>query len=158
MDLPPCCLYATRAPIGSVPEHRLVYFHNHGSPGPGLYLPTSWSGNRARFEARGHLLPSPNDAASLEPLPAEGLYRVVEGFLCCAQRCRRFEPDMLVQLGYDAQARSILFIPEMVRAHVALPERGTRVDREVLAHLARLRIAVVDSPRHEGPADETLLH
>ena len=54
MALPPCGLYATRATIGSIPPGRLVYFHNHGNPGPGIYLPASWKGNRARFEARGH--------------------------------------------------------------------------------------------------------
>lgn len=158
MDLPPCGLYATRSTIGSVPAGRLVYFHNHGSPGPGLYLPSSWTGNRARFEARGHLLPSPSDAEHLDPLPAEGLYRVIEPFFCCDQRCRRFETDLLVQLGYDASARSILFIPEIVGAHVALPARGTRVDRENLVHVHRLRISIADSPLHEGGTDETLLH
>ena len=159
MPLPPCGLYATRSAIGTVPANRLVYFHNHGEPGPGLYLPASWVGNRARFEPRGHLLGSPDDVDQLEPLPAEGFYRVTEPFFCCEKECRRFETDALVQLGYDASARAILFLPEVVGGQVALPTAGTRIDRGNLPKLARLRVAVHDAPRHEGPdTDETLLH
>lgn len=158
-ELPPCGIYATRAPIGSVPAGRLVYFHNHGEPGPGLYLPSSWKGNRARFESRGHLLPAPESARDLEPLPAEGFYRVAEAFYCCDSRCRRFDADLMVQLGYDGGARAILFVPELVDGSLALPETGTRVDRDRLAHLTRLRVAVSDTPLHEGEGtDETLLH
>lgn len=157
--LPPCGLYATRAAIGGVPAGRLVYFHNHGEPGPGIYLPASWKGNRARFEARGHLLPSPEAARELEPLPAEGFYRVVEPFHCCEKRCRRFEPSTLVQLGYDGAARAILFLPQIVDAQIALPATGTRVDRDRLAFLEPLRVAIVDTPLHEGDdTDSALLH
>ena len=95
-ELPPCGIYLTKSAIGSVPEGRLVYFHNHGDPGPGIYLPSSWRGNRARFEARGHLLPDPTDASALEKLPREGFYRVAQAFHCCANECRRFEPESLV--------------------------------------------------------------
>lgn len=157
--LPPCGLYATTAPIGSVPAGRLVYFHNHGTPGPGVYLPASWKGNRARFEARGHLLPDPSAIEHLEPLPAEGFYRVEEAFHCCENRCRSFEPDTLVQLGYDGAARAILFLPQIVDGLMALPESGTRVDRDRLAHLARLVVGIADTPLHEGEGtDSTLLH
>lgn len=158
-DLPPCGLYRTRAAIGSVPAGRLVYFHNHGSPGPGVYLPASWKANRARFEARGHLLPDPSAARDLEPLPAEGFYRVAEPFHCCESRCRLFEADMLVQLGYDGSGRAILFVPEIASAQLAVPATGTRVDRDRLAHLTRLRVGVVDTPLHEGEGtDAALLH
>lgn len=156
-SLPPCGLYLTRAAIGSVPAGRLVYFHNHGSPGPGIYLPAGWKANRARFEARGHLLPDPSAARHLEPLPAEGFYRVAEAFHCCEKRCRRFEPEMLVQLGYDGSGRAILFLPEVVSAQLGVPATGTGVDRDQLVHLVRLRVGVVDTPLHEG-TDETLLH
>ncbi len=157
--LPPCGLYVTRAPIGSVPAGRLVYFHNPGSPGPGVYLPASWKANRARFEARGHLLPDPSAAGLLEALPPEGFYRVAERFTCCENRCRTFEPEMLVQLGYDGAGRAILFVPQITSAHLAVPSTGTRVDRDRLAHLVRLRVGVVDTPLHEGEdTDETLLH
>ena len=158
--LPACGLYrTTQALEDHVPAGKLVFFHNHGDPGPGVYLPSSWVGNRARFEARGHLLESPSDVSRLDPLMAEGFYRVTEPFWCCEKKCRRFEADMLVQLGYDASARAILFVPEIVGPHVALPSRGTRVDRESFPYLARVRVHVADAPLHEGEdTDETLLH
>lgn len=157
-ELPPCGIYVTRAAIGSVPAGRLVYFHNHGEPGPGVYLPSSWKNNRARFEARGHLLPDPAAAEQLDPLPAEGFYRVLEPFHCCDKQCKRFDPDLLVQLGYDGAGRAILFQPEIVAGQLAIPSTGTRVDRDRLAHLARLRVPAVDTPLHESDASETLLH
>src|SRR5437868_15144152 len=100
--LPPCGLYRTLSPVGSIPAGRLVYFHNHGDPGPGLYLPEGFRHNRVELQSRGMLLPSPEDVRWLEPLPPEGFYRVSEAFYCCEKRCRAFEPDMLVQLGYNA--------------------------------------------------------
>ena len=158
VDLPPCGIYRTRVALGSVPEERLVYFHNHGDPGPGLYLPAEWRGNRARFSARGHLLPSPDDVRHLAPLAAEGFYRVVSPFHCCAKQCRLFETDSLVQLGYDGQARAILFVPEWVDGQLALPERGTRVDPDRIDLLKRLRVPVANTPVHDDGADEVLLH
>lgn len=158
-QLPPCGLYVTTAAIGSIPAGRLVYFHNHGTPGPGVYLPSSWKGNRARFEPRGHLLPDPRDASKLEPLAAEGLYRVVEPFHCCENRCRRFESDALVQLGYDGAARPILFSPQIVDGLVGIPTSGARIDLDRLAYLAPLHVSMVDTPLHEGEqTDSTLLH
>lgn len=158
-ELPPCGLYVTRAAIGSVPAGRLVYFHNHGEPGPGVYLPVSWKGNRARFEARGHLLPDLALVKQLEPLPSEGFYRVAEPFHCCEQRCRRFETNALVQLGYDGSGRAILFLPELVDAQMALPTTGTRIDRDRLAFLQPLRVTITDTPLHDGEeTDSSLLH
>ena len=139
--LPPCGLYLTRAPIGAVPAGRLVSFHNHGEPGPGVYLPTGWAANRARFEAPGTLLPRPEDAVFLEPLPPEGFYRVVEAFHCCASNCRQFQADLLVQLGYDGAGTPILFVPERADFGLSAPDKGTRLDRDRIAHLAPLRVA-----------------
>src|SRR5678815_1810646 len=99
MALPACGLYRTAREVVGVPAGRLVYFHNHGDPGPGLYLPESWALNRARFSQRGQTLSSDADADALEALPAEGFYRVREAFHCCAKQCRRFELELLVQLG-----------------------------------------------------------
>ncbi len=151
-DLPPCGLYVTRAPVSGVPAGRLVYFHNHGEPGPGVYLPTRWSANRAVFEERGYTLASPDEARSLQRLPAEGLYRVAEPFHCCAQKCRLFERDLLVQLGYDAGGVAILFIPEMSDDGLGLPVSGTRIERENFASLAPLRVVrarpIVDRTMH----------
>jgi hypothetical protein len=123
MPLPPCGLYRTTQPIAGIPAGRLVYFHNHGDPGPGLYLPERWELNRARWQARGHTLPDEADARHLQPLPAEGLYAVRERFHCCPQRCMTYEPNQLVQLGYDGEGTALLFVPEFGRAGLGFPER-----------------------------------
>ncbi|MBS2032974.1 MAG: hypothetical protein JST54_34195 [Deltaproteobacteria bacterium] len=140
-ELPPCGLYRTNRELAGIPAGRLVYFHNHGEPGPGLYLPQSWKLNRAQFSERGQTLPSPSDASGLEPLPGEGLYRVREAFFCCAKQCRRFEPELLVQLGYNAAADAIVFVPEWTASGLAIPESGTGVDRARLSMLQPLRVA-----------------
>lgn len=140
-ELPACGLYRTRTPLADqVPSGRLVYFHNHGDPGAGVYLPESWSLNRARFSERGTPVPSPEWAKDLEPLAPEGFYRVREPFHCCEQKCRLFEADLFVQLGYDAQARPLLFVPEWTAQGMAIPETGTVVDRDRVERLAPLRI------------------
>ena len=69
MALPPCGLYRTTRALDHVPAGRLVFFHNHGDPGPGIYLPSGWVLNRARWHERGHTIPSPEWAASLAALP-----------------------------------------------------------------------------------------
>jgi len=139
-ELPPCGLYRTTRDVAGIPAGRLVYFHNHGEPGPGLYLPQSWKLNRAQFSDRGQTLPSPAEAAVLEPLPAEGLYRVREAFVCCEKKCRRFEPELLVQLGYNANAEPIMFVPEWTASGLAIPETGTGIDRTRLSLLNPLRV------------------
>jgi hypothetical protein len=99
--LPPCGLYRTTGTIdAAIPAERLVYFHNHGDPGPGVYLPESWALNRAKFSAQGHVL-APSQLRLLTPLLPEGMYRVTEEFTCCAEAHRTFGRDLLVQLGYD---------------------------------------------------------
>lgn len=140
-SLPPCGLYRTTVALGDhVPAGRLVYFHNHGDPGAGVYLPASWSANRARWRPDGHLLPTPEWARTLTPLPAEGLYRVRESFTCCAKNCRTYEVDLLVQLGYDGAGRGILFVPEWTSQGLAIPGEGLPVDPDRLAKLAPLKV------------------
>lgn len=146
MQLPPCGLYRTRAAVGAIPAGRLVYFHNHGDPGPGLYLPESWKGNVAQMQKQGTLLPSPEDVRSLEPLPPEGFYRVVEAFYCCEQRCRQFEAELLLQLGYNGAGEAIVFIPEWVDGMLAIPERGSRIDHDRFEYLKRLRVPSSPTP------------
>jgi hypothetical protein len=149
--LPACGLYRTTRPLeGHVPAGRLVYFHDHGDPGPGIYLPSTWKLNRAQWHERGHTLPSPEWAASLEPLPQEGLYRVREAFVCCAKQCRTYEPELLVQLGYTAEAKPLLFLPEWTEAGLAIPDLGVPIDADRLAALAPLTVAVADA--HAGRA------
>lgn len=149
--LPPCGIYRTREPLeGHVPAGRLVFFHNHGDPGPGVYLPSGWSLNRARWSDTGHTIPSAEWAATLEPLADEGLYRVAETFTCCAKACRTYEPDLLVQLGYNAEAEPLLFLPEWTDAGLAIPEMGVPIDADRLRCLVALR--VVEAEPLEGPA------
>lgn len=142
--LPPCGVYRTSAPIGDdVPAGRFVYFHNHGNPGPGVYLPERWELNRAIFHQQGHTLPQPVERSvrALEPLPAEGFYRVAQAFHCCEKRCREYEPGLFVQLGYDGEANALLFVPEITASGIAVPALGSRVDLPVLKKLDPLKVA-----------------
>ncbi|MDD9943728.1 MAG: hypothetical protein OXU20_21985 [Myxococcales bacterium] len=145
-QLPPCGLYRTTAAIGAIPSETLVYFHNHGDPGPGLYLPAGWHNNRAKISERGNTLPSPEAIAHLEPLPPEGFYRVAEPFHCCEKQCRRFEPETLVQLGYNGRGQALLFSPELIDGMLAVPERGTAIDHQHLARIRQLRVPIVNRP------------
>jgi hypothetical protein len=138
--LPPCGLYRTVSPIGDVAAERLVYFHNHGDPGPGLYFPERWTANRAHFSPRGTTLPIVFDPGALLALPAEGFYRVQAAFFCCEKRCVRFEPEAFVQLGYNGAGRALLFVPELAVAGITVPERGTPITDAALTHLVPLRI------------------
>ncbi|HEX4351908.1 MAG TPA: hypothetical protein VHZ95_03320 [Polyangiales bacterium] len=150
MQLPPCGLYRTLAALGSIPAGRLVYFHNHGDPGPGLYLPSGWTHNRVELQARGQTLSDPAWLHELEPLPPEGLYRVTEAFHCCERKCRAFEPELLVELGYNAEGKAILFQPELVSGMIAIPTTGIAIDHSTLAHLKQLKVpqAARDSAMH----------
>ncbi len=144
--LPPCGLYRTTRAIGeAVPAGRLVFFHNHGDPGPGVYLPTGWRQNRALFDGNGVLLPAAWWAASLDPLAPEGFYRVRETFYCCDRRCQTFEVDQLVQLGYTAEAEPLLFVPEVIDSVFVVPDRGARIDRARIAKLHPLKTPVSSS-------------
>jgi hypothetical protein len=144
--LPACGLYrTTQALEGHVPAGRLVYFHNHGDPGPGIYLPSGWALNRARWHENGHTV-TPGWAATLGALPAEGLYRVRETFTCCAKRCRTYEPELLVQLGYNGEAAPLLFVPEWTEAGLAIPEMGLPIDTDRLRALAALTVVEAREP------------
>jgi len=154
-SLPPCGLYRTRRALGTtIPEGQLVYFHNHGDPGPGLYLPSGWSVNRAQWHAQGTPLPDPQWAEHLEPLLAEGLYRVRESFSCCEKRCRIFEEELLVQLGYNGMAEPILFVPEWTEAGLHFPTTGSVVDRDQLQRLMPLKVEEAAEPS----PDRSFLH
>ena len=148
MALPPCGLYRTTREVAGVPAGRLVYFHNHGEPGAGIYLPQTWSLNRASWNQRGHTLANDAEASNLAPLPSEGLYVVNAPFHCCDKKCVRFEPNTLVQLGYDGEATPLLFRPELSRNGMGFPERGTRLDANTLGNLTLLSVAKSDdAPR-----------
>ena len=142
MQLPPCGLYRTTGPIGPVDTGKLVYFHNHGDPGPGVYLPKEWRYNRAQFEEKGHSIDNPGLVRFLQPLPSEGFYRVVEAFHCCEKQCRKFAEDSLLQLGYNSEAEPILFVPELVDSMLAIPANGWKTTMESLRHVRQLRVPV----------------
>jgi hypothetical protein len=139
--LPPCGLYKTTLALGSaVPAGKLVYFHNHGEPGPGIYLPSAWVMNRASFHGSGTVLSDPAWASSLSPLLSEGFYRVSAPFVCCEKRCRTFEAELLVQLGYDGNGTPLLFVPEWKANGFSIPERGSVVAPECLKSLVPVKV------------------
>jgi hypothetical protein len=84
----------------------------------------------------------------LVPLPAEGFYRVRDAFACCEKRCRLYDADLLVQLGYDSEAQPLLFVPEWTEAGLAIPETGLRIDEDRLTRLAPLKVAETQYETH----------
>jgi len=142
MKLPKCGLYKTTEALGPIPSSRLVYFHNHGNPGAGVYLPEAWNQNRARFQKQGHVLSDESKASTLISLPNEGFYRVEKEFTCCEKNCRVFEEDALIQIGYDAEANAIAFVPRITQHGLALPERGSRLLPDRFDSLKALKVSV----------------
>lgn len=153
--LPPCGLYKTTEAIGAVPAGRLVYFHNHGDPGPGVYVPESWNQNRAVFSKRGTTIEDAGLIDTLEPLAAEGLYSVTEEFTCCSKNCRSFQPGLLVQLGYNGAGEPILFVPHWHQEGLHIPERGYPLDAERTGKLSRL---IVEQPTQKTAPPATELN
>ena len=148
----PCGIYRTTVPISGVPAGALVYYHNHGEPGPGVYLPRDWRNNRAVFHEHGTTVPDERYAETLQPLAAEGFYRVSEPFSCCEKRCVTLEPDQLVQVGYNGRAQPILFLPTLVDGLLAIPSTGTFIDEERLAKLRPLKLPVEELKAHDARA------
>ena len=139
-SLPPCGIYKTTISIGNIPADRFVYFHNHGDPGPGIYLPARWLNNRAEFSKQGVPLATNHEATTLIPLPPEGLYRVRQTFKCSANSSITFQPGQLVQLGYNRRADSILFIPIWDENGLTMPERGVLMEPENIRNLEQLLV------------------
>ena len=138
---PSCGLYRTTLALDQLPAGRLVYFHNHGEPGPGIYLPSTWNLNRAEWHTHGTTVPSAQWSSTLAPLAPEGLYVVREAFHCCDKKCTRFVEDQLVQLGYDGDAVPILFTPEWSDRGLGFPATGTRLDHDRVQKLMLLKVA-----------------
>ena len=150
-QLPECGLYRTSQTVAGIEAETLVYFHNHGEPGPGLYLPQSWKNNQAEFSKQGKPLEDTTLAHTLEPLIPEGLYRVAHPFHCCKNKCVHFNTNQLLQLGYDGKATAILFVPFWQQTELNFPPKGTLVDSENLQNLELLEL-----PRSTSQAENTL--
>lgn len=145
----PCGYYRTLAQIGNVSAGKLVYFHNHGEPGSGVFSPKARRGNRTEFSDKGELLDLKDAGRYLEPLPYEGFYRVLNQFYCCDKQCQLFYENQLVQLGYDDAGAPALFVPEWVNGTLKIAEEGTLIDKERIGRIAPLRVAE-DGPGVEG--------
>lgn len=146
MAFPPCGIYRTTQVTAGIEAGRLVYFHNHGNPGPGVYLPEGWHLNRAKFAERGHTLTSAEqEAHSLKALPSEGFYRVQKEFTCCDKKCRIFVKETLLQLGYNGAGQAIVFEPEWQTNGIALPTTGQGIDDTCLESLAPLKVRVAQA-------------
>jgi hypothetical protein len=151
-DLPPCGLYRTLRKIGECDADRLVYFHNHGDPGPGLYFPERWTKNRAQFSQKGMTVAATFDPRALHALPREGFYRVKKTFHCCSKKCVEFTPEAFVQLGYNGNGVPLLFSPEWGNTGLEVPDRGTKLDDDVLDNLVLLQVRERNDARDDiGP-------
>jgi len=134
-------MYRTTQKIGGIEAGKLVYFHNHGNPGPGLYQPEKWNQNRAQFSPKGMTVPEGFDGSGLQPLPADGFYRVTEDFHCCAKQCVKFQTNVFVQLGYNGDGKALVFVPQLGVGGISIPDRGVAIDDACFAHLQPLMVA-----------------
>lgn len=136
-----CGLYLTMEPIaGTIEAGKLVFFHNHGEPGPAVHRTISYRHNKAIFSRRGIELPFDGYERTLKPLLAEGFYRVLREFSCCEKRCRMFREGTLIQLGYKEDGKPILFVPEWTYKGLVLPSKGTRVSEGDLSALESVKV------------------
>ncbi len=153
----PCGLYRTTKPIDDkIPADILVYYHNHGNPGPGVYPVEKWRNNKAVFAKGGVLIPADGYEHSLLPLKPEAFYRVVEPFYCCENHCRLFEKNTLVQLGYNGRGDALLFVPEWSYNGIHLPEKGTKVEDAKLAKIEILKVVADFNSDQQDEFDEYL--
>jgi hypothetical protein len=149
--VPRCGLYRTARPVPGheqeIPASRLVYFHNHSAEGPPIVLlPVSNERNRWHFHRQGCLIPDLAYLATLEPLKAEGLYRLREHFHAGDEQI--VNRNALAQLGYTIQAEPILFFPMMHTTDNSLvfPERGLRIDDAIYGLLEPLDLRGPHTP------------
>ncbi len=66
---------------------------------------------------------------------------MAQPFHCCAKKCTRFEPETMVQLGYNGAGRAILFHPQLSGGAITVPERGNVIDDDALDNLVALQLA-----------------
>lgn len=142
---PPCGLYRTTKPHPgkpeSVPENRLVHFHNHSSGNkPIVLMPKANEHNVWTFHEKGFLVDELEWCHTLEPLPDEGMY-TVQAPLQLGERA--LAEGQLVQLGYNGFGEAILFFPSKASSANALllPDKGMKVERALLAQLRKVVLA-----------------
>jgi len=149
----PCGLYRTNEALGDrVPANLLVYYHNHGDPGPGIYPVERWQNNKAQFRREGITVTEEEYVKSMTHLKDEGFYRVAKEFYCCEKKCRKFERDTLIQLGYNGDGAPIVFVPEWHPEGLLLPEKGNLVDDDVLGHIKPLKVVFKFASGDHGEA------
>ena len=153
--VPNCGLYRTTRALrgdGEIPAGILVNFHNHSDDGaPVVHLPAFSSMNRWQWEKKAHPIRDRVWIETLRPLLLEGYYLLRDDL---EFDDAKWPARSLVQLGYDAEATPILFVPEWTRAGIALPERGTRIDADRIARLRAVEIVRAD----DSPPDAMTMH
>ena len=127
--LPPCGLYRTGMSLAgqeeNIPAGILVMFHNHSDQGPPIVLrPSSNDNNVWEFHRNGWSVQDPGFLKAMVPLLPEGLY-VVAGELF-VDRTQRLNERTLVQLGYNRNGDTILFVGEFVQNSIHFPAKGFR--------------------------------
>lgn len=127
-----CGLYKATRPIPagseSIAPPRLVYYHNHSQQGGSMVLlPDVNTNNHWTFKDKGFLVTDADFIEGLEPLKAQGLYRVREHFHPNDEQV--VNTNALVQLGYNGEADPILFFPKGLEGLNALefPSSGMKV-------------------------------
>jgi hypothetical protein len=127
MAVQDCGLYRTGQSLSGHDEHvgegRLVYFHNHSEQGPPLVLtPHANSHNRWQFHDRGFLVEDEAFLDALIALKPEGFYINTEHLHISREEI--IPPHSLLQLGYNREADSILFVARFEGNTISFPSEG----------------------------------
>jgi len=135
----PCGLYRTTEPLpereDKVAAERLVFYHNHSEQGPPLVLtPHANEHNVWQFHEKGWLVQATEWPETLQPLLPEGYY-LVRRDMRLAQEAETLPARTLVQLGYDRQARPIVFPARFEGNTISFPEQGFGFSDEVFGNL-----------------------
>ncbi|MFT5042303.1 MAG: hypothetical protein ACI8TX_003288 [Hyphomicrobiaceae bacterium] len=127
ITLPPCGPYKTGVALSghedSVGADILVYFHNHSDQGPAMVLtPHGNTNNRWAFHDRGWAVEEEAFVLGLIGLKPEGLY--VNSEHIHISREEIIPPRTLLQLGYNRDADTLLFIGRFEANTIGFPEQG----------------------------------
>lgn len=127
MALPDCGLYRTGIALPGNEERVaagiLVFFHNHSDQGPPIVLtPHANEHNRWSFHDRGWSVEDDAFLAALIALKPEGLYVNVEHIHITREEI--IGERTLMQLGYNRQGDSILFVGRFEGNTISFPSQG----------------------------------